>query len=391
MKNRSPNLNLFGDDLPGTAPQFKAVAVVAGGAQRQLSKAQKAFNTLIKQIEARRCELAVWEAAIPPYQEKYTKELIPLVDGSVDLQVKMVHHLDQASSLKGLSKTERRMIVDLITELAGQLAAARNDAEMKAIYNKYSYSDYDDDMAEDLEGMKAMLEDILDVELGDDFDMSSPEDILSRAQQHMREQQTQYDAEMQAREERRSKRKKSAKQLAKEAQQQAAELKISQSLREVYRKLASALHPDREHDPQERARKTSLMQRANQAYEKNNLLQLLELQLELEHIDQAAINNIDEDRLKHYNLILKEQLGELAQEIYDVQDRFRAQFNIDPFVNLAPATLMRHLDRDIVGVKQAIRDLQNDLRAFGDIKQLKAWLKDMRRQPRVDDYDDVPF
>ena len=79
------------------------------------------------------------------------------------------------------------------------------------------------------------------------------------------------------------------------------------------------------------------MQRVNQAYDKNNLLQLLELQLELEHIDQSAIDNISEDRLKHYNKILKDQLAELEQEIVHVEGGFRAQFGISPFVEVSPA------------------------------------------------------
>lgn len=58
-------------------------------------------------------------------------------------------------------------------------------------------------------------------------------------------------------------RKKTAKQLARDAQREAEEKQMSQSIREVYRKLASALHPDREPDPVERQRKTELMQRAN--------------------------------------------------------------------------------------------------------------------------------
>lgn len=36
---------------------------------------------------------------------------------------------------KGLSKTDRRTIANLITELAGELVAARNDPKIKAIYN----------------------------------------------------------------------------------------------------------------------------------------------------------------------------------------------------------------------------------------------------------------
>ncbi|MDR6450169.1 hypothetical protein J2794_006309 [Paraburkholderia terricola] len=69
------------------------------------------------------------------------------------------------------------------------------------------------------------------------------------------------------------------------------------------------MHSDRETDPQDRDRNTALMQRANQANSKNSLLHLLELQLELENIDQSAINNIGEDRLKHYNKILKKMIG----------------------------------------------------------------------------------
>jgi hypothetical protein len=59
----------------------------------------------------------------------------------------------------------------------------------------------------------------------------------------------------------------------------------------------------------------ALMQRANQAYARNDLLTFLELQLEMEHIHQGAINDISEGRLKHYNKVLKEQLAEPDGEI----------------------------------------------------------------------------
>ncbi|WP_341888453.1 hypothetical protein [Variovorax sp. YR752] len=46
-------------------------------------------------------------------------------------------------------------------------------------------------------------------------------------------------------------------------------------MRDIFRKLASALHPDRETDAQQRKVKTALMQKANQAYAANDLLALL--------------------------------------------------------------------------------------------------------------------
>jgi len=134
-----------------------------------------------------------------------------------------------------------------------------------------------------------------------------------------------------------------------------------------------------------------LMQRVNQAYGNNNLLQLLELQLELEHIDQNAINNIGEDRLKHYNAILKEQLGELDQEILHVEARFRDAYGIPPFIRITPDTVVRNLAGDIAAIRQSIRDLEEDLLVFGDLRTLKSWLKSIKRQHAAPHFDEIPF
>ena len=372
-----------------TRTHVKIVRITTGNEQSHLSKGQKAFNALIKQIDNRRTRLAAWEAAIPPYHRRHLSELVPLVEELMDLRVKMVQRLDRACEEKGLTGIERRKIADVITEWAGELVAARDDAQLKAIYNKHSQSDYASEEAANINGMKSVLEDMLGFDWDDELDINSPEDILERAQAQMRERQARYDANRQAREERLTKRKKSAKKLAREAQQQAEEQQLRQSIREIYRKLASALHPDREIDPQERERKTALMQRLNQAYEKNNLLQLLELQLELEHIDQTTIDGIGEDRLKHYNKILKDQLLELEQEILRVKAGFRAQFGIAPFVDVSPGTIMRDLAVEIVIVQRTIRDIGKDLLAFDDIKTLKAWLKALRYQSRMVGFNDL--
>ncbi len=370
--------------------QTKALSIVTGKDHPHLSKEQKAFNTLIKKIDEKRASLAAWQEIIPAYQKKYASDFIPLLETSQELQIEMVHFMDRACDQKGLTSPERRMIHDLISGMAGDLAVERNDEELKNIYNKHSGSDLDKEAAASLNGLKSMLEDVLDVDLGDDLDMSNPEEIFKRAQAHMHEQQTQFEAEKQAYEERQAKQKKTAKQIAKETKQQAEEQQTSQSIRELYRKLASALHPDREPDPQECERKTGLMQRINQAYDKKNILLLLELQLELEHIDQTTINNISSSRLKHYNKILKEQLNELEHEIFVTEDMFKAQFGLSPFERLTPSTLMRNLAGEIVGIQQAIRELKSDLLAFQDIKNLKAWLKGMRRRQKMD-FIDCPF
>jgi hypothetical protein len=77
----------------------------------------------------------------------------------------------------------------------------------------------------------------------------------------------------------------------------------------VYRQLASALHPDREPDAQQRQRKTTLMQQTNQAYADGDLPALLELEMEARQADMAHRGPVDERRLRHYISLLQDQLG----------------------------------------------------------------------------------
>jgi hypothetical protein len=118
-----------------TTSHVKSVSIAVGQQSSQLSKGQKVFNSLIKQIEKKRTRLAAWESIAALYQQKYASELVPLIEALSDLQVEIVHRLDRLSDQNRLSKTERRTIANLITDLAGELVAGRNDAQLKAIYN----------------------------------------------------------------------------------------------------------------------------------------------------------------------------------------------------------------------------------------------------------------
>ena len=95
------------------------------------------------------------------------------------------------------------------------------------------------------------------------------------------------------------------------------------------------------------------MQRANQAYDKRNLLQLLELQLELEHIDAAALAGLSEERLKHFNQILKDQLAELDMEIMQTEARFCYQFGLTSYIKLVPEVLPRLLEVELIKLPPA--------------------------------------
>ena len=167
---------------------------------------------------------------------------------------------------------------------------------------------------------------------------------------------------------------------AKERKVQEAAQQASQSVREVYRKLASSLHPDREPDPAERVRKTALMQRANQAYADNKLLDLLQLQLEAEHIDAAHLARVSEERLQHYNRVLTSQYQELQVEVQSLRAHLQAQLPQHVRLSSKPAGLAKIISTNVQHLRQDGLHLQRTMRALDEDPQLlKAWLKEQRR------------
>jgi hypothetical protein len=149
---------------------------------------------------------------------------------------------------------------------------------------------------------------------------------------------------------------------------------VSQALRDVYRKLVSALHPDREPDPDARERKTRQMQQVNLAYDASDLLTLLGLQLEIEQIDAAHLSSVPPQRLTHYNQILRDQLAGVESELELCVEPFREM----GFGSGRPLTVLaieRQLSADIAQLRGTVRELRQDLAAFRDPTALRRLLE----------------
>ncbi len=338
--------------------------------QPPLTAQQKKFNTLIRKIEVQRKLLADWNLTIPVYHQKHAKDLVPLQAAYEAVNLDLVRFLDQAASQTGLSKTDRDTLSHVICERVGSLIDGPERDAMKALYNKHSGGDFDSEAAQEQVDLKLRLKE-QGVDLGDDVDMTSPESVLERLRQ-LREDAAALGPDLPAGHSK--PRKQTARQVKHEAEQQ----QVGQSLREVYRKLASALHPDREPDPQEHDRKTALMKRVNQAYASKNLLDLLALQLEVELIDPQGLQTLGDERLRRYNQILTQQLSELQHEIAGTANAFKFRLGMDPYEPLVPAGLLRELKAQVRLLEEDLDNLKIQRRGLADLKNLKRWLKQQR-------------
>ena len=364
------------------------LSIAPPGSTRVLSPGQKKFNALVQQIGVQRQLLAAWNEGLPPVQHRHAQEFVPLMDAYGDLNASLVRLLDQRADNKALSKTDKFFLHELICEMVGPLMHTPHAAEMKTIYNRHSAIDFDSKAKAAQDGLKQVVQDELGIDLqGQALDAASPEELLARVQAHIEAQMEAHMAQQATqREQARSKHQQARrKPSAKQAQAETEQANASQSIRAVYRKLASALHPDREPDTTERARKTALMQRVNQAYQENDLLSLLQLQLEIEQIDQNALDGIAEDRLKHYNKVLGGQLEELQHAVQMLEHRFKRQYTVGPHERVNPATLVKVFVRHKQRLVADTQALQRQLKALGgDLKYFKLWLRQQREMAQED-------
>lgn len=377
-------LPLFSDD-----PAPAITGLVLTSAEAPLSKEQKAFNNLVAKLDKARRKLAGWRETLVVFQRRCAGELLPRETRLAELQAGLARALHAAHGQKGVTAAERRKLSMLIVELAAGVLQARDDAEMKALYNEHGGTDYDAETeAADAE-LKAMLAGIFGVELGGDVDMRSPEAVAAELEAQMRARAEAAGEDDDGAPASAPPRRPSARQQAREARQAAEEKAMSQTVRDVYRKLASALHPDREPDPAERQRKTALMQRVNEAYQANNLLRLLELQIEIEQIDSAHLAGLAPERLKRYQQILRAQLQDLEVEINGIEYDLRQQLNLRG--RITPKALLQHVDADVAALDGEIRRLDGELALSADLKALKAWLKSIRPARRQEAWGGFAF
>lgn len=390
--------------MAGRPPRVMAAALVPAGAQSPVAnKAQQAFNRLIEKIQRQRQALAEWQAFDQQQRQRVQTEMLPLMQQQqVLLRQQLLlseQWLTRPVPRRGpgaLSASLRRKLISLVLQLAENLLSAGPDAEVEAVFDRYSAVSAQEMRDADMVITEAMLSQVFGVELDGDHGAATPEDLIMQV---AAQAQAQAAAEAERQQARREARKSKAAQRAassaggakpdaaatRQSRREQAALEVSQSVRAIYRQLVSALHPDREPDEAQRVRKTEMMQRVNTAYEARDLLSLLSLQLEIEQIDIGHLGQIPPERLKHYNQVLKEQSNELAVELNDLMQPFLQMLeSSDPWGEqrqITPAMVCAAFDEDLASLRRAVADLERDLQDFQDPAKLREWLKHWHPTP----------
>jgi hypothetical protein len=359
-------------DDGGTQPDQALQTIGIAGSAKTLSKAQKQFNKHIVTIEATMRKIEQWQIFLPIYHQYIASQFTPLEVQLREKRIAMVRLLDQHMSGKALSHAQRKKALDLLSNMLGGLLDQEESAELIQLHDKYSGISFEEYQEQDNEIIRTLAGDIFGIKL--DAAAASADELMAQFHRMASERE-------ERKREKRERRKAAKKPTNKAAEQAACIQNATRAVRDIYRKLASALHPDREPDPQRRAELTALMQQANRAYDESDLLALLKLQIQIEQIDSQALTQIAQERLDSYNQMLREQSERLQRELFEIQAPFVAMDIAQHEVT--PQAVQHAMNADAQELQDTLRGLDYDLLAFEDVRQLKNWLKDYRiEKPR---------
>ena len=367
---------------PAAAPAGLVRIKAAGPGKALLSKEQRAFNRYTKKIAEVEKKLHEYREAAVALRQRVQSEYRPLQARHNDARAALMHLLDNAFQHHKLTKGEKNKIEDLILDNCFDLIERGYD-DLKPVFARYHTEDFDTANEEADKGAAEMMKQLFAMQFGIEFDpdvdVSTQEKFQAYVAGKMAEMEAEEEAEEQQAQERRATRKKTPKQQAAADKQAEEEKNITKAVRTLYMDLVKHLHPDREPDPAEAARKTELLKRVTTAYRANELLTLLRLQLELQRIDQTHLENLAADQLGYYNKLLKEQARELEDALYEEQMEWSAFTGKPYFYTATPTAMQLDYDMQKAALNQKIKQLEAENLAFEhDLKALKAFLKEYK-------------
>ncbi len=369
------------------APKPAAIIHIPAPVAGTFTKAQKAFNRLSQRVQKLEKELAAFRVAADDVRRRVQVEYRPLQARHDAARAELVPLLDAAyRQEKKLTTLERTKIRELLGAAFSDLPG-KGYGHLGAILDHYAPDAAAQAATAAAEtafdhATAAAMRELLEAQLGIRFDpavdISTPEKLEAYVNQLLGEEGARQQAAQEEAAGRRAQRPKSAKQLAAEARKAAEEKATTQSVRALYRDLVKALHPDREPDEAEKIRKTALLQRVTAAYERNELLTLLRLQLELQRLDPAHLETLADTQLAPYNKLLRDQVSELEQTLFDEQMAV-AGFNDHDFGPVSAQGLRNEFEWKKVNLQQRADQLAADVAAMTtDVTAVKRFLKGFR-------------
>jgi hypothetical protein len=325
-----------------------------------------AFDMLIEQCKVLAVKLETTKALIDEHRHLHNS-IIPVLQKKQDgICRTMAQWLDHRLKGQGLTVRHERMMHRLICSIAMRLAVS-GDQAMRVLHDAHSSISLAEIERAEVSEAQAYLKEAMGEAFGRDQVFETLDDVLHAKFDFIRKE---AEARSKNREARRAKKKNQSN-----ATHQTAD-DIEGTLRNLYRKLASALHPDREGNEKLRAHKNQLMSEVNTAYGRRDLLALLSLHAKAQLPAAVITSALERQKLDALTELMREKMTSLHREIRDVELQATAEFVLPATIVIHEASLKHHLNLRRREMLHDLRRLNEDLTIVKTDAGLKRWLKE---------------
>lgn len=371
-------------DTPATGATTLSVRPVEA---EPLSAAARAFNLQLTRIDKLKSQLQALDNLAQAHRHALHAQVTPLQKRHGQALREMALFLAERLQGKLLSAVQRETARQILCSLARTLARD-GDAEMAALHDQHHTATLAELARERADELRAQLEAALGGSLDDVHQDASADEVLAAGMERLRQSVAdEQERRREAAARRKAKKKPGAVQTAAQAQLDDAET----ALRKLFRQLASALHPDRETDAQARLAKTALMSEANAAYERKDLVALMQIQQRALLADPLAAAQMSDDKLAALTRLLKQQVADLERDRAGRNDQLAAEFHIASGLGVTPRTLQMVLQEQVEELEAALDLMNRDLQRVQDDAGLKRWLTEQRHETRRQQRDGFFF
>lgn len=339
--------NLFGEEEK--AAPVTSLKITPQG-KKVLSKEQQQFNRLNKRIENLEKEIIAEHEKLNRILELYSGELHPLRLSVAQKRTAFAITLGKATKIFKFGKRQLGFIQSIILDQFDEaFAFITPTKEQESFYDEWSDISYQ----EEIEHQKGETQTYMTEQLkqmGITIDLSdideSPEGF-ARLQEKLRSEMERLGSSFQ---QNHRKRKKSVQQSLREQRQKEEEELKNKSIRSIYISLVKVMHPDLESSPALKKEKEDIMKQITTAYENKDLLTLLKLEMQWMQKENSHLAQLAEEKLKLYNMALKEQVAALEQEKFMAQQHPRF-IPISKYVHATEKTAVRQIQSETNALK----------------------------------------
>jgi hypothetical protein len=341
--------------------------------QKNLTGDQKKYFKLLQDIENLEKEKLDRYSFYQTLLKKFQNNVIPIFKTNAKLSYETAKLLHVTYSKLKVSNKTRQQCEDLIPMLMDKYFEffPKDEASLDIMntWRKENSFNYDY-KAEERISVKNAIKDQFEIDIEDedcDIDFQDPESLksfFSKYAEQIRQKQEE-------KKENWNNRTKSKKEVIKEEKEKLDK----RNIREIYIGLAKVLHPDKAKNDEERERNEPIMKLVTEAYENNDIITLMSLEVKYNKLSENDFLNLESGKVKSFIASLTSQKKILSQAIENVVNdpSFRSIRKYASYGTMSQS--IKNLDYDIAALKKNADFLRQNNKVLSHINHKIDFLR----------------